>query len=245
MTREEQDTYFCARPWPSVKKTPTFTLCRKTAKLFEELKANGWDLTRNNLELAFETLKEQRRFVPLAGRLSRTNTPGTNPGIRRTQPVYIDGAMDPRMDRQQLKQLPLRDLAAYRRDYGIRCLRVRPPRPRKKKYTRADIERMSRADYNEKLRSGPEFRRQVDAMPDFTREGKAMRNDSPAATCGRKSFSVHRCPDYRASFARWVRSAVAYMGGKNKEKFRLRVGCRCLAGLQPHQQPTSVSRHAI
>jgi hypothetical protein len=39
-----------------------------------------------------------------------------------------------------------------------------PAPARKKQYTRADVEMMSRSEYNEKLRSDPDFRKQVDAM---------------------------------------------------------------------------------
>jgi hypothetical protein len=118
--------------------------------LFDELKAQGWDLTRNNLAIVFQTLKERDEMVPWPeGEQdldTRNNTRTTNG--QATAPT----APSPR-PRSVSTGLRSTDASASA-----------PPPATKKKYTRADIERMPRAEYNDRIRSDPEFRRQVDAL---------------------------------------------------------------------------------
>lgn len=130
--------------------------------LFEELKANGWDLTRNNLAIAFDTLKERGDVIPWPTD-KQASEPQDEPNA---QPVYINGNGNP--NGQSASQPAYSPRPRTIATTGLRgadaSANPPPPTPRKKQYTRADIEMMSRAEYNDKLRSDPDFRRQVDAM---------------------------------------------------------------------------------
>lgn len=130
--------------------------------LFEELKANGWDLTRNNLAIAFNTLLERGDIIPWPsdqGESEEEEEP--NP-----PPTYING--NGKANGQSASQPAYSPRPRTIATTGLRnadaSATAPPPPQRKQKYTRADIERMSRAEYNDKLRSDPDFRRQVDAM---------------------------------------------------------------------------------
>jgi hypothetical protein len=117
--------------------------------LFDELKAQGWDLTRNNLAIVFQTLKDRDELVPWPeGEQDLDTRINTNTNGKATAPT----APSPR-PRSVSTVIRSSDASASA-----------PPPTTKKKYTRADIERMPRAEYNDKIRSDPEFRRQVDAM---------------------------------------------------------------------------------
>jgi hypothetical protein len=130
--------------------------------LFEELKANGWDLTRNNLAMALVTVQERGDLIPWPSdaRESETQHEPT------AQPVYENGNGTP-PNGQSATQPAYSPRPRTIATTGLRTADASalPPAPqRKQKYTRADIERMSRAEYNDKLRDDPDFRRQVDAM---------------------------------------------------------------------------------
>jgi hypothetical protein len=161
-SQEEQDAFYGAEAHAFREEHPEFyPVPQNRDALFDELKANGWDLTRNNLAIAFSTLRERGDIIPWPTdeRESEphhepqpvpTNGNGTPPnGQSATQPAY-----SPRPRTIASTGLRSSDASAL----------PPAPTPRKQKYTRADIERMSRADFNDKLRNDPDFRKQVDAM---------------------------------------------------------------------------------
>ena len=133
--------------------------------LFDELKANGWEITRNNLALAYNTLKERGEMEPwpIEGRVIEPDredgSSSNNAPAVATPPIAIpNGQPEPAPPPSPRP----RSIATGIRNSDASALP--PPPPRRKTYTRADIERMSRADYMEKLRSEPGFRQAVDAM---------------------------------------------------------------------------------
>jgi hypothetical protein len=139
---------------------------KNMAALFDELKANGWPLTRNNLSIAYNTLKERGDMEPwpiegatpatepdLEGGSSNNNAPATAP----TPIAAPNGKPEPVPPSPRPRSIST----------GIRnsdASALPPPPPRKKQYTRADIEMMSRTEYMRKLQEEPGFRQQVDAM---------------------------------------------------------------------------------
>jgi hypothetical protein len=149
MDGAERDTYYGNEAQAFRLEHPDFyPVPQNRDALFDELKAQGWDLTRNNLAIVFQTLKERDELIPwpegeqdLDTRINTTNGK-----------AIVLPAPSPR-PRSVSTGLRSTDASASA-----------PPPPQKKKWTRADIERMPRAEYNEKIRSDPEFRRQVDAM---------------------------------------------------------------------------------
>lgn len=132
--------------------------------LFEELKANGWDLTRNNLAIAYATLQERGDMIPWPTDQQASEQEGEYEPP--AQPVYTNGTGKP--NGQSASQPAYSPRPRTIATTGLRSSDASAtpptPQPRKQKYTRADIERMSRAEYNDKLRSDPDFRRQVDSM---------------------------------------------------------------------------------
>lgn len=129
--------------------------------LFEELKANGWDLTRNNLAIAWATLKERGDMIPWpTDEHEAEPTHEPNP-----QPVYANGNGNANGQPAPTAGQPRpRTIASTGLRSSDASATAPPPAPKKAKYTRADIEMMSRAEYNQRLQTEPDFRRQVDAM---------------------------------------------------------------------------------
>lgn len=164
MNQEDQDKFFGDEAQAFREENPDFyPVPQNRDALFDELKANGWDLTRNNLAIAFNTLKERGDIIPWPTdqRASEEETSETN------QPVYINGGTG-KPNGQSANQPANSPRPRTIATTGLRSSDASAlppqPQPRRQKFTRADIERMSRADYNDKLRSDPDFRRQVDAM---------------------------------------------------------------------------------
>jgi hypothetical protein len=166
MTREQQDKYFGDEAQAFRDEHPDFyPVPQNRDALFEELQANGWDLTRNNLALAFQTLKERDSLVPWPDDSQEQPPQDQTLAPVLPQPAYIDGGNGYANGKTTAQPAPSprpRSISTGLRNSDASA--SPPPPPRKARYTRADIERMSRADYNEKLRSDPDFRRQVDAM---------------------------------------------------------------------------------
>jgi hypothetical protein len=133
--------------------------------LFDELKANGWDLTRNNLALAFSTLKERGDIEPwpIEGKIIEPDredgSSSNNAPAVATPPIAIpNGKPEPAPPPSPRP----RSIATGIRNSDASALP--PPPTRRKQYTRADIEQMSRAEYQSKLQNEPGFRQAVDAM---------------------------------------------------------------------------------
>lgn len=162
-SQEEQDAFYGREAEAFRQNHPEYYPVQQNQNaLFDELRANGWDLTRNNLAIAFQTLLERGDMV-LWPSDQRESEPEHEP---RAQPVYINGNGNP----SNGQPAPTANSPRPRTiaTTGLRNADASgtppPPSPRKQRFTRADIEKMSRGEYNERLQSDPDFRRQVDAM---------------------------------------------------------------------------------
>jgi hypothetical protein len=166
MSKAEQDAYYQREAEAFTEVHPDYyPVPQNMNRLFEELSANGWDLTRNNLALAYETLSDREDLIPWPDDSQEQIQPEPIPGLRTPKPVYFDGPA-PASGQTTASIAPSprpRSVSTGLRRSDASADQP-PPTPRKKQYTRADVENMSRAEYNEKLRNEPDFRRQVDAM---------------------------------------------------------------------------------
>ena len=166
MSNEDQDAYFGREAQAFRDENPDFyPVPQNRDQLFEELRANGYDFTRNNLAIAFQTLKDRGDLIPWPDDTQEQAPQEPIPASAAPQPTYINGGN--RTANGQTTAQPAPSPRPRSVSTGLRhsdASASPPPPPQKKKYTRADIERMSRAEYNDKLRGDPDFRRQVDAM---------------------------------------------------------------------------------
>lgn len=114
-------------------------------KLFAALQTAKYDLTRNNLAIVFQQLTEQGKLVPWPDDDNEQEEPPTPP----VPPV------PPAPPRPRSFSTGLRNSDASA---------SRPaPKPRTPLVTKAMLETMSRAEYNQRLQD-PAFRRAVDAL---------------------------------------------------------------------------------
>jgi hypothetical protein len=113
--------------------------------LFQALEANHYDLTRNNLAIVFNQLFHAGKMVPWPEEGGPPEEPPNLPVAPPPPP--------PSRPRSISSGLRNTDASASRP----------APKPRSPIVTRADLERMSRSEYNEKIRD-PIFRRAVDAL---------------------------------------------------------------------------------
>jgi hypothetical protein len=160
---EEQDEFYAREAQAFRDSSPDFyPVPQNRDALFEELKANGWDLTRNNLSIAFDTLKERGDLIPWPNDRQASETQHEPDA----QPVLMNGTgTTPNGQTASTASAPRpRTIATTGLRHADASASAPPPPPRKQKYTRADIEMMSRGDYNRLLQTDPDFRRQVDAM---------------------------------------------------------------------------------
>jgi hypothetical protein len=168
MSREQQDQYFAQEAGAFRTNTPDFypTVANRDA-LFAYLQQQGWDLTRNNLALAYSMLNEQGSLTPWPSDEEReterhfiasqqqppngTDNGGTN-GAATAEPA------PPPSTRARTVSI-----SSGLRGTDATALPPKPPKltPR---YTRADIEKMGRAEFNEKLQNERGFRELVNAM---------------------------------------------------------------------------------
>ena len=163
MNSEDQDKYFGQEAQAFRDEHPDFyPVPQNRDALFDELRANGWDLTRNNLALAFQTLKDREALI-LWPDDTQEQIPQEQIPAPALQPAYSgNGYTNGQTTAQPAPSPRPRSVSTGLRHSDASASAPAPPQ--RKKYTRADIERMSRAEYNDKLRSDPDFRRQVDAM---------------------------------------------------------------------------------
>jgi hypothetical protein len=130
--------------------------------LFEELFANKYDVTANNMTIAWQTLKERGDTVPWP---SEAESEVFQYQLRNpAEPAKPNGqtaAAQPPAEPNTPSPRP-RSIATGLRNTDASAL---PPPPRRKaQVTRADIERMSRVEFTQRLQADPDFRKQVDAM---------------------------------------------------------------------------------
>jgi hypothetical protein len=147
MTDEQRDQYYKDEATAFVQATPDYYPVQQNRdKLFAALKDNQLDLTRNNLALVYQTLHDQGELI--AWPTEPTDGPKPN-GQPEPNPPSPTSTSRPRSVSTGIRSS---DASA-----------TAPPPPTPKKLTRADIERMSRAEYQERLRD-PAFRKAVDAL---------------------------------------------------------------------------------
>jgi len=168
MDKDEADAFYKAEATAFVDEHPEYYgVPQNRQALYDELIANGWPLTRNNLAIVFETLTKRGDMIPWPVEGQGDYIPGNgdnnpNSGGTPTPPPEPPARTNGQANATNAPSPRPRSIST-----GIRNsdASASAPAPAKvKKYTRADIERMSRSEYNDKLRSDPEFRRQVDAI---------------------------------------------------------------------------------
>jgi len=163
MNAQEQDRYFGEEATAFREENPDFyPVPQNRDLLFDEIRANGWDFTRNNLSIALQTLRDRGNLIPWPDD-SQEQIPQEPIPAPVMQPAYSgNGYANGQTTAQPAPSPRPRSVSTGLRHSDASA--SAPPPPQRKQYTRADIERMSRAEYNDKLRSDPDFRRQVDAM---------------------------------------------------------------------------------
>jgi len=137
------DAYYQAEAEAFVAENPDYyPVPQNQEKLFQALQSRGYDLTRNNLAIVYNALVDEGQLIPWPND-SGTPPNGSAPPSNAPPPVP-------------------RSRASGLRSSDASASRPAPTKP-KPAFTKADIERMPRAEYNERLRD-PVFRRAVDAL---------------------------------------------------------------------------------
>jgi hypothetical protein len=158
LSQEEQDRIIGEEARAFTREHPAYyPVAQNRDALFDELKANGWDLTRNNLAIAYQTLMDREDLIPWPE--GEAPQPNGNPGNGSGQPSNGHTGAQPA---QPVPITRPRSIATGIRNSDASAQPV--SQPTKKQFTRADIERMSRVEYTQRLQTDPDFRRQVDAM---------------------------------------------------------------------------------
>jgi hypothetical protein len=153
MTDEQRDQYYKDEAVAFVRDTPDYYPVQQNRdKLFAALKDSQLDLTRNNLTLVFQTLQDQGELI--AWPAEPTDGPKPNGQMREESSPEPNPPSPTNTSRPRSVSTGIRSSDASA---------SAPPPPTPKKITRADIERMSRAEYQERLRD-PAFKRAVDAL---------------------------------------------------------------------------------
>lgn len=158
MDAKERDTYYATEANAFRDEHPDFyPVPQNRDALFEEMRANGWDLTRNNLAIAYRTLVDRGDMIPW---------PSDERAREENQPAIVQPERPTEATAQSAPSPRPRNVSV---STGLRSsdASASAPIPVKRaaaKYTRADIDRMSRAEFADKLRNEPGFRQQVDAM---------------------------------------------------------------------------------
>lgn len=159
-TKAEQDAYYNAEAIGFRQDRPDYDGSDPNGQklLFEKLLENGWDLTRHNLSLALDELIAEGKLQLLAHSDAGPQTPPEGASTEdEPEPVK------PPARRSYSTGLRSSDASAQR------------PAPVQKKpiVTWEILEKMPRAEYNERIRTDPEFRRAVDALPERRPVGAA------------------------------------------------------------------------
>lgn len=157
MDQKERDNYYATEAQGFRDEHPDFyPVPQNRDALFEEMRANGWDLTRNNLAIAYRTLVDRGDMIPW---------PSDERQREENQPALVQPEGSGQATAQSAPSPRPRNVSVAT---GLRSsdASASAPAPVKRaaKYTRADIERMSRAEFADKLRNEPGFRQQVDAI---------------------------------------------------------------------------------
>jgi hypothetical protein len=153
MTDAQRDAYYLAEARAFMDECPDYyPVGQNRDKLFATLKANNYDVTRNNLALVFQALDDQGEMIHWPeGEDANYDTAPPNGQQREAQP--------PPSPTTRPRNI---SVATGIRRTDASAL---PPAPRPvKKLTRADLEAMPRAEYNHRLANEPGFRKAVDSL---------------------------------------------------------------------------------
>jgi hypothetical protein len=154
MTDNERDQYYRDEAVAFVQATPDYYPVQQNRdKLFDALKGSNLDLTRNNLALVFQTLFDQGEMIAWPTEPT-DGAPKPNGKLSEEEPSPEPNPPSPTNRRPRSISTGIRSTDASA---------TAPPPPMPRKLTRADIERMPRAEYMERLKN-PAFRRQVDEL---------------------------------------------------------------------------------
>jgi hypothetical protein len=162
-----EDAYHRAQAVAFARATPDYYPTPQNLQaLINELQANNYSFTRNNLEIVFQTLTDRDELMEWPSEAEKNdyvaqmqNLYDPNGLIRAAQPPAPEPNSPSPMNAPNPRP---RSIATGIRSSDASASAPRPA-PKQKQYTRADIERMSRAEYQDMLRN-PDFKRQVDAM---------------------------------------------------------------------------------
>ena len=160
-SRAEQDAFYGGEAQAFINETPEYYPVQQNSDtLFNELRARGWDLTRNNLAIAYQNCLERGALIPWPSEQHEEEVEELHgqPAAARNGNGTPNGSQAPTAYSPRPRTIATTGL----RSSDASALPPPPPKPQK--YTRADIERMSRSEFNDKLLSDPNFRRQVDSM---------------------------------------------------------------------------------
>jgi hypothetical protein len=164
MDEEEQNAYYLAEAEAFKAATPLYYPVQQNQELLiKELERRRIDLTRNNLSIVFQTLWDEGKMIAWPQADSDEEESG-EPGPAQATPP--NGASSSVSNRTPEPNSPPPTSRPRNISTVIRSSDASgsaPPPPVKKKVTRADIEKMSRAEYTDALRN-PDFRKQVDAL---------------------------------------------------------------------------------
>lgn len=151
MSLEEQSEYYNREAAAFRQANPDYyPVPQNLQAVVDELEHRKIEWTRNNLAIAWDALKEKGQTIPWPEAKQEPETEANPPSNGNGQALTAT----PRPRTIASTGLRSSDASAL----------PPPPQPKRQKYTRADIERMSRQEYTDKLRADPDFRRQVDAM---------------------------------------------------------------------------------
>lgn len=156
MTQAQRDAYFQTEAAAFVQDNPDYyPVQQNQQKLFATLKNLMWDFTRNNLAIVFQDLFSQGEMIPWPD--TPTDGPPSN------EAAAPNGQQRGPTPPEPNPPSPTRPRSVGTGLRSIDASASAPPPRAPKKLTRADIERMPRAEYNDRMRD-PAFRAAVDAM---------------------------------------------------------------------------------
>jgi hypothetical protein len=163
---EDEKQYILRESWAFREATPDYyPVPQNFDALLAELKANDWPLTRNNLQLAYQTLSDRGTLILWPSEEEKQQDMAIqeiNRTTSRIRPHEVQATPNGTTQPNTPTSRP-RSTAT-----GIRSSEANgtapSPAPKRPKYTRADIERMSRAEYSDKLMNEPGFRQFVDSQ---------------------------------------------------------------------------------
>jgi hypothetical protein len=151
MSQEDADRYYRVEAQAFVQECPQYYPVQQNQEaLFRELEASGLDLTRNNLAIVFARLQQRGGLVAWPDSVP-PNGNGSNHEDTNAQPSATP----------QARPRNIQSIATGIRSSDATALRPRPSQP--VKWSRAQIDAMSRAEFNGHMRD-PAFRKAVDEM---------------------------------------------------------------------------------